>query len=307
MRQKNLLNDKGSCWDHWWPSGIQRRIWTREDGFLSQRRGSIVRHLQPGRATGASHVSHYIELGDSPWTHSFENAFQEVDNKGAVITQKTINLIKETIQYKLCRWRTTRWVSRYSNTITKDAVFLSTSDLQNLTRLVVSIVIRSPTERFRMSLPIPATPEGTQISPEQGQLNLWFKRASWYQNPNLPTLPVSAIFFIGHWSTEFVIGDGFYQTFLDAMGWPEPRKGCVLFPLSPDICLLLKFNSREVQNLVNLSKEQTLQINQITCQSSREEIYFRNHDQPQFEPADPASHRWVNLEKHNFLRRWTAH
>lgn len=304
MTMKNLLNDQTKGHHHWWPAGIQRKIWVREDGYLTRRRGEELKPFQPGNSTGASDDAHYFDMGASPWTHSFEDAFDLVDAQGAQAVRNAVKVVKASPYYRLSRWPLTRWLPYRSDAIEERKEFLSDANIHALGRLVVSIVLRSPTYRFEMSLPRPSMPEGTPIDFNLGKTNLWLKWAPWFQNAQRPKLPMSAIFLIGHWKREFVFGDGFFETLLGQPAWPEPTKGVVLYPLAPEVCVLLSFNSRAGQQLVILSQKETTQINRIICASSRGEIYFRNQDEPSFQPADHDAHRSVKLDTHHFLNKW---
>lgn len=308
----SLLDESKRGNHHWWPKNIQRH-WTNSDGQIHQRKGDIVRSKKPenGR-TGCSRNQHYLDVGNGPWSHSFERAFEAVDSEGADIVRLLIQRVRETPSYQISRAKFLSWPP--FDSFSTDAKYdcLNDRDVLRLARLALSIVIRSPAFQFRKSLPHPAFSAHRTPDKALGTANIWHYWADLYADPLLPRDPVSVRFLIAANGCEFIFGDGIYENVIDSKrfapsqggGWRPRFSGGIAFPISPDICSLIQFNSQHGQRLAILSVDETREVNTITHLSSREEIYFRTQDQPNFTPQYEETIRKVSLDPSSFLKPW---
>ncbi|WP_437196830.1 hypothetical protein [Roseovarius sp. MS2] len=310
----NLIDKKKRGLHHWWPKGLQRN-WVNSNGQIHMRKGNLVQPKNPERnATGSKRNAHYFDVGDSPWSHSFEDAFQIVDTKGAEAARLAIERVRSQRQYRTSRNKLTAWLP-FSAART-DAQFecLPSDKLHSLARVAISVVIRSPAFQFRRSVVHPAFRQKNVIEPAIGTANIFSHWADFYNDPHLPKGPIGAVFMISNKDKEFVIGDGFYETVIDQKRfiqahngeWQPRLQGAILFPIAPDICCLILLNTMVGQRLAILSNDETEEINKITCLISRNEIYSRTPDQPHFEPQNEETVRRVTLTEHSFLKPWLA-
>lgn len=308
----NLLDERNRGNHHWWPKNIQRH-WTNSDGQIHQRKGDIVRPKNPENGkTGCRRNQHYFDVGDSPWSHSFERAFEAVDAEGADIVRLLINRVRETPSYKMSRAKFLSWLPFDSSSTDTKYDCLNTKDTLGLARLALSIAIRSPAFQFRKSFPHPAFSADRTPEKALGTANVWHYWADLYADPLLPRDPLSVNFLIAANGCEFIFGDGIFENVTDNRrlaplqdgSWMPRFSGGVAFPVSPDICALIQFNSQRGQRLAVLSVDETKEVNTITHLSSREEIYFRTQDQPSFIPQDDATIRKISLDPDSFLKPW---
>jgi hypothetical protein len=297
---------------HWWPKGLQR-FWVNSTGQIHLRKDGKVEPKNPNNnRTGCNRNAHYFDAGDSPWSHSFEDAFRLIDTKGADTVRHVIDCIQRLPIYRLSRSKLTSWLPVQAAATETNFDSISKDTMHCLARLAVSIVIRSPAFQFRNSFVHPAFAGDNLFEPYIGTFNIWQYWADFYRNPKLPVEPLSVVILVSRHGHEFVIGDGFYQTVINGPyvykksdeEWLPNCTGSILIPLSPDVCSLLLFNSNLGLKTALLSKAETDEINEITCLSSRQEIYFRDKDQPQFKPTSNSNIREVTLTEYSFLKRW---
>ena len=308
----NLLDKKKRGNHHWWPKSIQRH-WINSDGQIHQRTGDAVEPKNPENdRTGCSRNQHYFDVGDSPWSHSFECAFQAVDTEGAEVVRLCMRRVKETPSYRISRAKFLSWPPLNSVATHTKYDCLDSEDTRRLARLALSVAIRSPAFQFKKSLPHTSFFPSDAPNKSLGTANIWHYWADLYAEPLLPYNPMSVIFLISANGSEFVFGDGLFENVIDRKrltpskggGWRALYSGGIMFPLSPDICCVIHFNSRRGQRLAILSTEETEEVNTITCLSSRDKIYFRTHDQPKFKPQHSPDIRKVSLDPSSFLRPW---
>jgi len=308
----NLLDNKKRANHHWWPKGLQRQ-WVNSNGQLHMRKDGKVELKNPNNnRTGCGRNSHYFDVGNSPWSHSFEDAFRLVDTKGAEAVRQAVYCVQRLPIYWLSQSRLTSWLPFRATATETDFDMLSKDDIHCIARLAISIVIRSPAFKFKKSILHPAFSKGDIVDPQLGKQNIWQYWAELYRNPQLPIESISVVFLLTRRGHEFVMGDGFYQSVVGKRSQLKRRgkdghltyEGAILMPLSPDICSLVLFNSRLGQKTVVLSDDETAEINEITCISSRNEIYFRDQDHPNFRPARDSNVREVSLTEHSFLKPW---
>lgn len=308
----NLLDNKKRGNHHWWPKGLQR-LWVNSNGQIHVRKDGKVEPKNPNNnGTGCNRNSHYFDCGNSPWSHSFEDAFQRIDTKGAEAVREAVKCVRSQPNYWLSRSRLTSWLPFRASATEKDFDILSDDTIHCIARLAISIVVRSPAFQFKNSFVHPAFVTDNTFAPHLGRINIWQYWSEFYRKPQLPIESLSVVFLVSRRRHEFVIGDGFYQTVVNrpynfkrcGEDWHPAFKGSILMPLAPDICSLVLFNSRFGQKTALLSEDETVEINKITCLNSRNEIYFRYHDQPNFEPIRNSNIREVSLTEHSFLKPW---
>lgn len=304
-----LIDNKKRGNHHWWPKSIQRH-WVNSNGQLHHKKDGVVTLRNPkNRRTGCKRNAHFVDFGDSPWTHSFEDAFSTIDSNGAAAVDAAVTRIQQCPSYKLSRAKLTSWLPFASKATDRKFECLSVGESHALARLSIAIVVRSPAFQFRKSLLHPAFFPNGGIHSLLGQQNIWQYWSDLYRDSDLPIEPISIFFLIAKKTHEFVIGDGFYENIIDQQRLVESSPngvrpfydGEVLFPLSPDVCVLICFNSDFGQRLAILSGEETRQINRITCLSSRREIYFRHIDVDEFVSPDEVHVRQVSLRQEFFL------
>lgn len=289
--------------------GLQKH-WVNVDGKIHRRLGGIVEPKKPrNRKTGSKINAHFFDLGDSPWTHSFEGAFDAVDSSGARAVESALMRIKASPAFKIGRSKLASWLPISANTSDIKVDFIPEEELHALARIAISIVFRSPAFRFRKSFSHPSFFDDKTPNPELGKGNTWHYWSSFYSDKRLPLEPVGTVFLVSSKGHEFVIGDGFHETFSDQLtfsflGDGRPVRKCsgeIFLPLSPDVCAVIVVNSGFGQRLALLSGEETDQINKITCLNSRNEIYFRNLDRVDFDAHNEPSVRRAEIEDGFFL------
>ena len=290
--------------------GIQSH-WVNENGQIHRRRDGRVEAKNPNsRKTGSSRNAHFMDMGDSPWTHSFEEAFNEVDSLGAIAVRNVVRKVSSSTLFRDSRLVLTAWKpSGLHKTITNFEC-LSTKDLRNLARLAISITVRSPAFQYKMSRVHPAFSSGQDFDPELGKANVWQNWADIYRNTEYPTGPLSCLILISKPRTEFVMGDGLFETVTQGNqyrrskngDWDRFIYGGILLPISPEICAFVLYDSNIGQKLAVLSEVETNEINEITALCSRRELYFRSRDFPGFNPQNGQEVRSVSLTETSFLK-----
>jgi hypothetical protein len=179
-------------------------------------KGGVTESKNPkNNKTGSIRNSHFFDVGDSPWSHSFEDAFQIVDSKGAEAITRAITCVKRQKAFQISRAKLTSWLPFRSTATEMSIDCLSYNSIQDLARVAISLVIRSPAFQFRKSFLHPAFYRTQTVNPELGKQNTWAYWAELYRNPDLPCEPISIVFLVSGRKQEFVIGDGFYESVID--------------------------------------------------------------------------------------------
>ena len=193
---KNLLENKKRGIHHWWPKGTQTH-WVNENGQIHRRRDGQVEAKNPrNNKTGIVRNAHFMDMGNSPWTHSFEDTFNKVDSHGANAVKEAIAAVHSSTLFKNSRLVLTAWKPFGLQNTLSNFECLSNKELHNLARLALSIVVRSPAFQFKMSRVHPAFSTGRNFDPELGKANIWQTWADIYRNANYPTGPLSCLFLI---------------------------------------------------------------------------------------------------------------
>lgn len=307
----NLIDDKKKGNHHWWPKALQRQ-WVNKDHQIVVNNGytSIPKNPNNNR-TGCRRNIHFLDVGDSPWSHSFEKAFNAVDSQGAEVVSVALDRIRGSLSYRVSRSVLLRWVPFDSETACFPEEFLDNREAHRLARLALSIMVRSPAFVFRKSFLHPKFfPKGS-TDLELGKTNIWNHWSELFINENLPQDSISLIFMISPHKFEFVMGDALLGDVVDRakLVWDvdDYRKrysGFAILPLAPDVAVLLLFGVEISQSALLLSQEETECLNSAIMISSRSEVFSSYYDTEIFSPQREPNVRRVIFDDDFFLSKW---
>lgn len=255
--------------DHWWPTGLQR-LWIDNAGNISLIRpsGEIKSEKPPkkgARKKGFAHKrgGHKVHFGPSPWNHTFEPEFAQVDNDGPVILKKIRNdLLGEDL-----------------NQFDTAALANSTDAL---VKLCFSLMIRSPAFRHRYSYA--GRSFGRGYCEETGKANIahfW----GFAKDIDLKECNSGNLILLHSENSEFCFGDGLCDTIFtrsvswrpQGMQWVVDLTGEAFVPLLPNLCAYLYFSrggrgtkAKIIQVTSNLVNE----VNYLTQVYSKDQLFF---------------------------------
>ena len=256
--------------DHWWPKGIQR-LWADPDGYISRVKPSsgVEKRKPPKRGSkkGFAHKrgGHRVVFGVSPWNHTFEPDFDEIDNKAPPVLGGMARQLGED-----CK-------GLYNPTSTGH-----TTD--TLVKLCFSLLIRSPAFRDRFSNA--GASFGLRFNEETGKANLsHFWNAA--KEIDLTKCNSCNLLLLYSNEEEYCFGDGLYDTIFTRpvswrpLGehWVADLVGDAFVPLLPSVCAYLHFmrggcggNTKMIQ----VASDVVSEINVHTQIFSKEQLFFRS-------------------------------
>lgn len=285
--------------DHWWPKGVQR-LWAADDGYISRIKasGDIDRKRPPKgnkKGFGYKRGGHRIAYGVSPWNHSFEPDFDQVDDRGA-------RILRDIIEKKLSNRK--GLLKLISNPCVQE----------DLVRFSFSLLIRSPSFRDRYAHAGAAF--GLDYDEETGKANIqhfWrsakeieFEKCN---RCNLTLLCTRRL--------EFYFGDGLYDTvFSNSLSW-YPRgdewiadlRGNAFVPLLPNLCAFLNFERSGTgckPRVISINRNTLEQINLLTQVYSKDQLFFRNQEPTLSKEFLMAQHMKVKSEYEPFISQLRA-
>lgn len=255
--------------DHWWPKGLQR-LWTDPDGYVSCIKPSTEvdrrRPAKKGSKKGFAQKrgGHKMVFGISPWNHTFEPEFNEVDSNGPPIIRRIAKkLIGE------------------DQDLFNPQSAASTADI--LVKLCFSLLIRSPAFRERYSHA--GKSFGMGYDEETGKANIsHFWRSA--KSIDLTKCNSGNLLLLHSNNAEFCFGDGLYDTiFTRPLGW-RPQGihwiadliGDAFVPLLPDLCAYLYFKRDSCGSnihVLRVSSDSVAEVNALTQIYSKEQLFFR--------------------------------
>lgn len=273
--------------DHWWPKGLQR-LWADPEGYISRVRPSstIERRKPPkGPKKGFAHKrgGHRLTFGDSPWNHTFEPEFDEIDNVGPPELRELSSQLLEKNQKYFPRT-------------------LSASTTNTLVKICFSLIIRSPAFRHRYSHAGKSFGFGQNEMTGTSNISLFWKNA---KNINLDNCNSGKLFLLSSEGSEFFFGDGFYDTvFTRPLGW-RPQgiswiadlRGNALVPLLPNLCAYLHFTGGGTgtqSHVLPVNCDVASEVNFLTQVYSKEELFFRSQPPVLTQEYQRGEHMFVS-------------
>jgi|GEM_PF-2556254 len=254
--------------DHWWPKGLQR-LWVNQEGYVSRIKPSgevDKKSLSNKRSAGFAHKigGHKMTFGTSPWNHTFEPDFDEVDNNGPPILKRIAEKLhgEDRELFSL----------------------LSEPDItEALVRLCFSLLIRSPAFRYRYSHADESF--GLGYDEETGKTNIshFWRHA---KDIDLTQCNSGKLLLLQSKKGEFYFGDGLYDTiFTRPLGWRSQGSqhvadltGEALVPLLPNLCAYLYFERDGLGATTHLTQVRAgsvAAVNDLTQIYSKEQLFFR--------------------------------
>ncbi len=255
--------------DHWWPKGIQR-LWINEEGFVSRvsPSGTLKRDKPPSKGSkkkgfAQKRGGHRLQMGVSPWNHTFESDFGKIDSAGPEILR--------SIQTKI-------W----------DESFHAFNDLppsstEALTKLCFSLIVRSPSFRHRYAQA--GKNFGLSYNELTGTVNiLHFWNSA--KRIDLKSCNGGRLVLFQSLSKEFCFSDGIVDTIfnkpitaiLEKGKWKTDLVGDALIPLLPDICAHLYFD-RDLEGfsstICQVNSDYVEIVNSLTQVCAKEQLFFR--------------------------------
>lgn len=255
--------------DHWWPKGMQR-LWPDLEGYVSciDPTGKIERKKPPrgGSRKGFAFKlgGHKISLGVSPWNHTFEPDFAEVDNIAPPVLKRIASY-----PLKKSQWNFLSIIER--------------SEIEALLKFSFSLLIRSPAFRHRYSNA--GASFGLGYNEETGKANI---SHFWKPVKSIDFAECNSyrLLFLHAKDVEFCYGDGLFDTlftrqlswFPEAGTWIADLNGEALVPLLPNLCAYLYFG-REIRSstakVIQVTPNVVDEINHHTQIYSKNQLFFR--------------------------------
>lgn len=254
--------------DHWWPKGLQR-LWADSDGYVSciNPSNEVDKRKAPrGSKKGFAQKrgGHRLVFGLSPWNHTFESEFEEIDNAGPPILRcMAKQLLGE------------------DKGLISPSVAASTTD--TLVKLCFSLLIRSPAFRYRYSHAGKSFRIG--YNEETGKTNILHFWSS-ARSIDLTKCNSGKILLLYSDNSEYCFGDGLYDTiFMRSVGWrPQGLHwmadliGDAFVPLLPNLCAYLYFvrgGCGSNTHLLQVRSDVVAEVNALTQVYSKEQLFFR--------------------------------
>lgn len=256
--------------DHWWPKGLQR-LWVDQDGYVSLINpcGEVKPAKPPKKGSGKTGFAHKrgghkVQFGVSPWNHTFEPDFNEIDNAGPPI----LNCIAKQLEGG-------------------DEVLFGPSEVERTTntliKLCFSLMVRSPAFRYRYSHA--GQSFGLGYNEETGKANIqhfW----SFASQIDLKKCNSGNLLLLHAENSEFCFGDGLYDTIFSrsiswrpqGMHWVADLIGDAFIPLLPNVCAYLYFLRGGLGSkihLVPVTSTIVEEVNLLTQVYSKEQLFFR--------------------------------
>jgi hypothetical protein len=263
---------------HWWPVGLQR-YWADHNNDISivTSDGKIEKKKYHRRKIGNKRRGHYVDMGDSPWSQTFEHIFDEVDDSIPYL----INHLSKEYPAKGRKLRD--WIDIVKRRLRKK---LETKDISNFYELpaevekkllifIFSILLRSPSFRAKSNaLPVSM---GLPENPSIGAVTIWNRFCTVERQIKLR--PPLGFFILFHSiKSEFIFGDGILDGITGTAGGQSIRGRC-LVPLTPRLCLYYFTVGSRVGGTkivaINAGAELVGHINSLTQIYSKEKLFYR--------------------------------
>lgn len=271
MQGRPFPYDVKTTADHWWPKGLQR-LWRDQAGFISivGPSGETKSQKPPKQGSGKKGFAqirggHRMYFGRSPWNHTFEPDFSEIDNQGPIILRELREKLR--IEGKPSIDQDTR----------KEIT-------DGLVKLCFSLMIRSPAFRHRYSHA--GIRFGLGFNPETGKSNVqhFWKSA---KDIDLQSCNSGVLLLLYSNGPEFCFGDGLCDTiFTKPIGWRQENEswianitGEAIVPLLPNLCAYLQYRFGSLGTSTNITAVDysiVNKVNSLTQIYSKEQLFFRS-------------------------------
>jgi hypothetical protein len=257
--------------DHWWPKGLQR-LWRDQAGCISLIRpsGEVKSGQPPKKGSGKKGFAqkrggHKMHFGLSPWNHTFEPEFDEVDNAGPLILRRMDKQLQGEDQGLL-----------------DPTVVAITTD--TLIKLCFSLMVRSPAFRYRYSYA--GKSFGVGYNEETGKANVEHFWGS-ARNIDLNKCNSGELLLLHSENAEFCFGDGLCDTIFarpiswhpKGVHWVADLSGEAFIPLLPNLCAYLHFSRGDCgtkTNVIQVTSNVVDEVNALTQVYSKEQLFFRS-------------------------------
>jgi hypothetical protein len=272
----SLDSNDNSREHHWWPVALQYHWSTLRKVHELHHDGRVVSKVYDRRKIARKSHGHTIVLDQELWRQNFEGAFAKAD--------ESIHDVVEACQ-KLCRMSELarivlragkrRFTRRLDLSDLSQSISISRSLRNDLFHLCLSLMIRSPANRF--SLERVGSMFNLPPNEQVGKMNMLNQARA--MNESLAAGFSSNIYpiLIASLTRDFIFGDGFLETFTLGAGQGF-RSGHSLVPLTPNICIFFStpFSVRADRNARLLFAPNWVvdEINSITELYSRDVIFF---------------------------------
>ncbi|MFT4076054.1 MAG: hypothetical protein QM647_11040 [Asticcacaulis sp.] len=255
--------------DHWWPKGLQR-LWGDQEEYVSciSPAGDIDRRRPSKNGSKKGYAQkrggHKITFGTSPWNHTFEPEFDEVDNSGPpilkLIAAKLLGEDRELL-----------------------GIPFDPEIADQIVMLCFSLLIRSPAFRCHYSHVGEAFGLGSDEETGKANISHFWRHA---KDIDLKKCNSGKLLLLHSSESEFCFGDGLYDTiFTRPLVWRGRGVQCVadlmgdaFVPLLPDLCAYLYFERGGLgitTHVLQVSAKAVAQVNELTQIYSKERLFFR--------------------------------
>lgn len=269
-----------------------QKFWEAHDGTIGIKSPKgVERKKRKNRKIGSIRGGHFFDVGDSPWSHSYERSFQEVDNNLFDAFQQSIELA-----HSGNRHLSTRLFDRWGLTSTPIKTANRLVELKfdhklayHLLRGIFSIVIRSPGFRFQNSHG--RSKFGIGYEPKLGVFEVNRRWMAVDALKDFSQHGFDVVLCKAPVGREYYIGDGFFDSIVHrsfrlcrtASRWVPILRGSCVFPLSPDILAVLVFRGGARPSAffsIEVDTTEFGEFGDLTQIVSHKELYFRNHEPP---------------------------
>lgn len=281
--------------DHWWPRGLQK-YWCNAEGqiFVTSPTSGTESRSKANKKIGMRRGWHHLDFGGSPWTHSFEKDFGEIDNQITGV----IDWINENIRPSSPEFRSMlpKWITQ-SLTVKDEVKFLPSQLEATLLEMIISLLVRLPAFKdFHGKQPcLWGLPEDKRIGTAE------IKRYYDYARSILKrSVPSGFYLFLHSGSGRFVYGDGLMDNLSSSLIGMSLRGHC-LVPLTPSFCLFFTTSinssySRRV-NCISVDGDVLREVNEITNIYSSKVLFSNYADLEIFEKTKPDRHYIVEFHR----------
>lgn len=256
--------------DHWWPKGLQR-LWIDQDGYVSLIRpcGEVISEKPPKKGSkkkgfAQKRGGHKVHFEESPWNHTFEPSFAEIDDAGPPILKRMNKQLEG-----------------------EDEGLFDPSEVEStintLVKLCFSLMVRSPAFRYRYSHA--GKSFGLRYNEETGKANTshFWRCAS---QIDLKKCNSGNLLLLHTENSEFCFGDGLYDTIFSrpiswrrqGMHWVADLYGDAFIPLLPNLCAYLYFmrgGCGSNIHVVPVNSTIVAEVNSLSQVYSKEQLFFR--------------------------------
>lgn len=304
--RQSLLKKKSRTYDHWWPTSVQR-LWLASDDSLGVVNGAEVyrkKIVKRKNRIGGAYTGHYHDFGESPWSHSFESVFNDVDREGIRSLRRLQQAFSSNWNTLICLAKALFVRSFRTDRESRAVGFkISERDFDHLVRLAVSLAIRAPASKYAFSSPHPTfdTPRDARLGNANCAI-FWERFQDAWSHP----LNGACVHVLHSVRREFIFGDGCFEAFTSSLITLVPDKdfyrymleGDMLIALTPHIAMHISFGIYQKNSCFYLpvSDPNAEEVNEVTRLCSREVLFFRNERPTTFPFPPPLSPQSVNAE-----------